>query len=122
MQRLTPATESAVGVSRVCASPAMARAATRRPPVVYASWMCGRLGRLGRTVASAADQRADPAPMDDRPGEERDEGAGDAVEPEVVGGGHDREADPGRPEEPQRFEPPRAHDVEERDPDDQCIG
>src|SRR5262245_3803539 len=121
MQSDTPAIESAVGVSLVCARPLMARAATRRPPLVYASWMFGRLDRLGRTVASTADQRPDPAPMDDRPGDDRHQGTGDAVEPEVVGGGHDREADPGRPQEPERLEPPRAHDVEERDPDDQRV-
>src|SRR5581483_12045519 len=117
MQRRTPVTVNAIGVKRVRARPVIDRDAIRRPPSVYKRWMSAKLGRLCRAAAALGDECPDPAAMDDRPGNEGDEAAGEAVEPEVVGGRHHREADPAWPEQRQGLQPPRAHDVDKRDPD-----
>ena len=76
---------------------------------------------VGYARRAANTRRVAPA-VDDGHRENRHSDAGEAVEPEVVAGRHHREADPGRPERPERLGPPATADREEDDADDQRVG
>ena len=89
-------------------------AARRRTPVVYASAVDRRALRRGPATACGLDEAGESAPRPPTSARiatatPRRDARGD-VEPEVVAGRHDREPDPGRPEEPERLQPERAHE------------
>src|SRR3954452_3248379 len=132
-QSVTPVTVSASGVTRVRASPEIERVAMRRAPVVQLCLIAAALvtrvtvaassardpgGSAGGRLRSLSGKNAhDLALVDDRQRDECDRDAGDAVEPEVVSGGHHDEPLPGRPDRPEELRPPVPADECEHDPD-----
>src|SRR6478672_11167517 len=81
----------------------------------------GRASRAG-LFARAEEEPPDPVPpVDDAHRDQRDGGAREAVEPEVVAGGHDGEPDPGGPGDPEGLCPPVLRDARQDDSDDERI-
>ena len=78
---------------------------------------------LGLGEPGAADRAGAKrvALVDDRHRDQRDDGAGQAVEPEVVAARHHGEPDPRRPDDPERLRPPVPREAGEHDADDQRV-